>query len=240
MMRRARTNHSTPGTLKSRTKAKPSRGRLTGILNLFRPQGSLFFRLFAEDAANLSAMSKKLNELVRSNDAQTREELIRDIADLEHRGDEITHEIFVELGSNFITPFDREDIHSLAAALDDIADYIHGTGTRIQLYGVNEFSGSIKRMADVIEQLTAEIEAAMDSLENLKNRELVREAVVRINSLENHADDIFDEAIARLFAEQTNAIELIKEKEILANMETATDKCEDVANVIETILIKNS
>lgn len=185
-------------------------------------------------------MGKVLTELIYSSDMSRREELIRTIAELEHRGDEITHQIFVELGSNFITPFDREDIHALATSIDDIADYIHGTGTRIQLYGVKEFTSSMKKMADIIEQLTHEIEAAVNSLENLKNPAVVREAVVRINSLENHADDVFDEAIARLFAEQTDAIELIKEKELLSNMETATDKCEDAANVIETILVKNS
>lgn len=209
-------------------------------MSFFSPKGSVFFKLFAEDAVNLSVMSAKLIELVHSVDPVRREELIRNIADLEHRGDEITHQIFMELGSTFITPFDREDIHSLATALDDIADYIHGTGTRIQLYGMTEFSSSMKKMADIIQQLTREIEAAVNALENLRNPQVAREAVVRINSLENHADDVFDEAIARLFAEVTDAIALIKEKEVLSAMETATDKCEDVANVIETILVKNS
>jgi len=214
--------------------------KISNLFSLFTPKGSLFFKLFAEDSANLTVMAKTLIELVHETDQNKREELIRKIADLEHRGDEITHQIFIELGSNFITPFDREDIHSLATALDDVADYIHGTGTRIQLYGVKEFTSSMKKMADIILQLTNEIEAAVNSLENLRHPEIIREAVVRINSLENHADDVFEEAIARLFAEETDAIALIKEKEVLSNMETATDKCEDVANVIETILVKNS
>ncbi|MCC6599612.1 MAG: DUF47 domain-containing protein [Crocinitomicaceae bacterium] len=214
--------------------------RLSSLMSIFTPKGSLFFRLFAEDAANLSLMGKALNELMRTNDPDKRAEWIRHIADLEHKGDEITHEIFIELGSNFITPFDREDIHELATALDDIADYIHGTATRIELYGIGEFTGSMKKMADIIEQLTNEVQMAVTLLENLKNPEKIREAIVRVNSLENHADDVFDEAIARLFSEYTDAVQLIKEKEILANMETATDMCEDVANVIETILVKNS
>jgi len=214
--------------------------KLTRLLSFFSPKGSVFFKLFAEDAANLSVMSAVLIEVVHCTDPVRREELIRRIAELEHKGDEITHQVFMELGSTFITPFDREDIHALATALDDIADYIHGTGTRIQLYGMTEFSSSMKKMADIIHQLTAEIEAAVNSLEHLRHPQIAREAVVRINSLENHADDVFDEAIARLFAEVTDAIVLIKEKEVLSAMETATDKCEDVANVIETILVKNS
>ncbi|MFN8698960.1 MAG: DUF47 domain-containing protein [Flavobacteriales bacterium] len=214
--------------------------KISSLFSLFTPKGSVFFKLFADDAANLTVMSRTLTQLVHESDPNKREEHIRRIAELEHRGDEITHQIFIELGTTFITPFDREDIHTLATSLDDIADYIHGTGTRIQLYGMKEFTSSMKKMADIIEQLTHEIQAAVTSLENLRNPEVCREAVVRINSLENHADDVFDEAIARLFAEETDAIELIKEKEVLSNMETATDKCEDVANVIETILVKNS
>jgi uncharacterized protein len=226
--------------LGQRQSRKPSQTTFGRIMSFFRPKGSVFFNLFEQDATNLSVMSAALTELVHEPDQNRRDELIRRIAELEHRGDEITHQIFVELGSTFITPFDREDIHSLATALDDIADYIHGTGTRIQLYGMTEFSTSMKKMADIIQQLTREIEAAVNALENLRNPQIAREAIVRINSLENHADDVFDEAIARLFAEETDAIALIKEKEVLATMETATDKCEDVANVIETIMVKNS
>lgn len=210
------------------------------IFTFLVPKNKQFFRHFAEDSANLVEMARAFNEMIQTPDLAKRQELIRKVAELENRGDEITHNIFVELGKNFITPIDREDIHTLATALDDIADYMHGTASRINLYKVQEFTLAMKNLADVIEKSVYEIDVAIRAMEGMKNQIRVREAIVRINSLENHADDIFDEAIARLFHEEKDAIALIKEKEILANMETATDKCEDVANVIESILVKNS
>jgi hypothetical protein len=144
------------------------------------------------------------------------------------------------LSSNFITPFDREDIHALATSIDDIADYIHGTASRIHLYGVTEFSHTMELMSEVLMKQVQEVDIAIKDMRNMRNAQRVRDAIVRINSLENHADDLFDEAIARLFNEMTDPIELIKLKEILSNLETATDKCEDVANALESILVKNS
>src|SRR5690606_31006777 len=152
----------------------------------------------------------------------------------------ITHEIFTELSSNFITPFDREDIHYLASSLDDIVDYIHGSTKRLLMYKIEEYPISMQQLADIILRSAQEIEVAVSELKSLENVLRIREALVRINSLENNADDVFDGAIASLFQEEKDAIKIIKVKEILSNMETATDKCEDVANVIETILVKNS
>ena len=159
---------------------------------------------------------------------------------MEHVGDSVTHEIFTALSTNFITPFDREDIQYLASSLDDIADYIDGSAKRLVLYKIDEYSQPMRQMAEIIFKSAVEIKAAVGELKSLENKLRIREALVRINSLENHADDIFDGAIANLFEEEKDAIKIIKLKEILSNMETATDKCEDVANVIETILIKNS
>jgi len=210
------------------------------IFTFLVPKNNQFFRHFAEDSANLVEMARTFNQMIQTPDPAKRQELIRKVEELENKGDEITHKIFIELGKNFITPIDREDIHTLATALDDIADYMHGTASRINLYKVQDFSLAMQNLADVIEKSVTEIDVAIRAMEGMKNEIRVREAIVRINSLENHADDIFDEAIARLFHEQKDAIALIKEKEILANMETATDKCEDVANIIESILVKNS
>jgi len=121
-----------------------------------------------------------------------------------------------------------------------IADYIDGSAKRLVLYKIDEYSQPMRQLAEVIFKSAIEIKAAVGELKSLENKLRIREALVRINSLENHADDIFDGAIANLFEEEKDAIKIIKLKEILSNMETATDKCEDVANVIETILIKNS
>lgn len=211
-----------------------------GFLSMFTPKTSNFFDYFAESTANLVAMSAKFIELTSKQDQNDRENIVREIRDLEHTGDNITHHIFTELGTNFITPFDREDIHYLATSLDDVADFINGTASRIALYKLGAFDQVMHQLASVIHRQTIEIDQAIKNLRNMKNEQRVREAIVRINDLENEADSIFDLAIARLFSEETNPIELIKKKEILSVLETATDKCEDVANVLETILVKNS
>jgi predicted phosphate transport protein (TIGR00153 family) len=159
---------------------------------------------------------------------------------LEHEGDRITHEIFVELSKNFITPFDREDIHALASALDDIADYVHGSANRMYLYNLTTVTEPMKKLADLIHQGCKDIHKGISELRDLKNIRNVTDSCVRINSMENQADYVFDMAVAELFKNETNAIELFKNKEVLNALERATDKCEDVANVMETIIVKNA
>lgn len=204
------------------------------------PRSSGFFDLFEEDTANLVEMAKTFKEIFSTDDPAVRKKLIERVSELEHRGDEITHKIFLELSNNFITPFDREDIHYFASSLDDVADYINGSASRIILYGATNFDRVTINLADIILRQSEEIQLAVANLKSMKNADRVKESIIRINDLENAADDLFDNAIAQLFAEETDAIEVIKTKEILSNMETATDKCEDVANVIETILVKNT
>jgi predicted phosphate transport protein (TIGR00153 family) len=209
------------------------------ILRMFAPKSGKFFDSFSRSTKNLLTMSEKFKELLASEEA-ARDGLVRQIHDLEHVGDQITHDLFTELSENFITPFDREDIHYLATSLDDVADYINGTASRISLYKLKEIDQVMHSLAGVLSRQIIEIDSAIQNLQNMKNAQRVREAIIRINDLENEADSIFDLAIARLFSEETNAIEIIKRKEILSVLETATDKCEDVANAIESILVKNS
>ena len=204
------------------------------------PKNGLFFDLFSEDTSNLVAQAKVFNQMFQLTDTEQIAGCIRQIRDFEQKGDDITHQIFMELSDNFITPFDREDIHALATSIDDIADFINGCATRIQLYHVTHFSKTMELMSEVLLKQVIEIDAAIRDMRSMKNVQRVREAIVRINSLENHADDLFDESIARLFAEASDPLELIKTKEVLSSLETATDKCEDVANVLESILVKNS
>jgi predicted phosphate transport protein (TIGR00153 family) len=210
------------------------------LFKLFAPKSGQFFDLFSEATRNLVEMAEKFNELLQTHNEADREKIVRLIHDLEHRGDNITHRIFTELGENFITPFDREDIHYLATSLDDVADFIHGTSSRISLYNLTEIDQVMHSLANVLQRQVKEIVEAVANLKNMKNAQRVREAIIRVNDLENEADSIFDLAIARLFSEETNPIEMIKKKEILSVLETATDKCEDVANAIESILVKNS
>ena len=214
--------------------------KLSSLFSFMVSKNALFFDLFAKDTANLVEQSKRFNQLFLTTDKNELDNIIREIRDFEHKGDEITHQIFLELADNFITPFDREDIHALATSIDDVADHIHGCASRVQLYGVTDFSKPMELMSEVLLKQVMEIDSAIGDLRNMRNAQRVRDAIVRINSLENHADDIFDEAIARLFAEQDNALVLMKQKEVLSGLETATDKCEDVANVLESILVKNS
>lgn len=213
---------------------------LEKLLSIFVPKDKKFFILFEESSANLVSISKRFSELLKTVAPDKRLEIIKSISELEHRGDVITHNIFTELSTNFITPFDREDISYLASSLDDIVDHIHGSAKRMLLYKIEEFTPGMVRLSEVIEQSAIEVHAAVTGLNGMKDLVRVREAVVKINSLENHADDIFDSAIADLFQSEKDAIKIMKLKEIFSNMETATDKCEDVANVIETIIVKNS
>lgn len=213
-------------------------GGFNSIVKLFMPKDRVFYSLFEDVAANLVEMGKVLVELVETKDAVVRKDKVHLIERLEHKNDDYTHRIFVELGQNFITPFDREDIHYLAATLDDVADYIHGSAKRIDIYKVTEINDSVRKLADLIYQGTLELSRAIPELRNMSNMRVITDACVKINSLENHADDIYDRAIADLFEQESNAVELIKMREIYQALEIATDKCEDCANVIETIIIK--
>ncbi|WP_256011012.1 DUF47 domain-containing protein [Desertivirga xinjiangensis] len=213
---------------------------LNGIFQYFIPKDRKFFPLFEQASANIIKLGEALIELVNTDDEVKRKEYTKLIEDLEHRGDEITHQIFLELGKNFITPFDREDIHALASAIDDIADFIHGSASRMQLYKITEMTTPIKKLAELILQGCQDVHKAVGELKNLKNIRLITDSCVRINSMENQADYIFDRAVGELFEYEKDAIALIKYKEVLAALETATDKCEDVANVMESILVKNA
>ena len=149
-----------------------------------------------------------------------------------------THKIFTELGRNFITPFDREDIHYLASALDDICDYTFSTAKKINFYKINPNDPGIQKLAELIEQGCDLISTAVKELRNMRNMRSITNALVKVNSIENQADDIFDLSIDRLFDTEPDAKEVIKKREIYQVMELVTDKCEDAANVIESIIIK--
>lgn len=213
---------------------------LNSIFQYFVPKDRKFFPLFEKASGNLIKISEALIEFVHTTDMAKRAELQKKIEDYEHDGDDITHQIYLELSKNFITPFDREDIHSLASAIDDIADYIHGSASRMHLYNVVKITDPIKKLAELIGQGCVDVHKAVSELKNLKNIRVITDSCVRINSVENQADYVFDRAVADLFEYEEDAKVIIKYKEVLAAMETATDKCEDAANVLESILVKNA
>ncbi len=212
----------------------------SNVLQLFVPRDKIFFPLFERATQNLVSISKVLVQMVNTPDVSKRRTLIKEIERLEHVGDNITHEIFNELSANFITPFDREDIHELVTSIDDIVDYIHGSSKRIDLYKIETITPAMIKLAELTETSSQELHIAVSELANKKNVHKIKEACVRINSIENHADDIFDNAIATLFDQEKDPIIIIKTKEVLAALETATDKCEDAANVLQTIIVKNA
>lgn len=213
---------------------------MNNIFSYFIPKDRKFFPLFESASSNLVEMSVMLKKLVNTDDLAAREPLHKEIEQLEHKGDEITHQIYLELGKTFITPFDREDIHTLATALDDVADYMHGSSNRILLYNVFDMTEPIKKLAELVAQSCVDVDKAIKELKNLKNIRVITDSCVRINSIENQADYIFDKAIGDLFDYEEDAKVIMKYKEVLSGLETATDMCEDVANVLETILVKNA
>jgi uncharacterized protein len=213
---------------------------LNSLGRLFMPKNTIFYELFESVADNVQDMGELIKQVVHEADSDKRASLISKVEDLEHKNDDYTHQIFTELGRNFITPFDREDIHQLATALDDVCDYIFATAKKINFYRVNPNDSAIHKFADLIQEGCVEIKKAVKGLRNMKNLREMTEALVRINSMENQGDDIFDMSIENLFENENNVKELIKKREIYQVMEVVTDKFEDAANVIESIIIKYS
>lgn len=211
---------------------------LNNLLAVFLPKDKVFYTLFEKVAITVVEMGDLLSQLVNEPDYNQRSSLIAKLEQLEHRNDDYTHQIFQELGKNFITPFDREDIHYLAIALDDICDYIYASGKKINFYKVNPDDSGMRKMAEIIRLGCAEVKTAVFELRNMKNVKIMSEAIIKVNSLENQADDVFDMCIERLFDMETDVKELIKKREIYQVLEIVTDKFEDATNVIDSIVVK--
>ncbi len=199
------------------------------------PRDTSFFDMFAAMSNNLIDAARALVDLFADyRDVDTKIEEIRRI---EHLGDEMTHSIMRKLNQTFITPFDREDIHTLASSLDDVVDFINAACARILMYRITDPPSEAGTLARLI---LAQAEELGKAVSNLQKSELVLARCVEINRLENEADQVSRVAIARLFEHETDPITLIKIKELLEFLETATDKAEDVADVLETVVLKNA
>lgn len=212
----------------------------TSIIKLFMPKDRVFYTLFEEVAVILTEMANIFSQAITEADESKRISLLKSLEDLEHKNDDVTHRIYVELGKNFITPFDREDIHSLATSLDDIADYIWGAAKKITNYSIATDDKITASFVVVITKSVAALNKAVRELRNMKDLRAITESCVIINSLENEGDDLLDKAMMELFGSQINPIELIKRKDLYEILEIVTDKCEDAANVIESIIVKYS
>ncbi|MFT4061388.1 MAG: DUF47 family protein [Edaphocola sp.] len=211
---------------------------LNSIIKAFLPQDKVFYNIFEQVGNNLQDMGAAFKNAILEKDITRKTQMLRALEDLEHKNDDLTHKVFVELGQNFITPFDREDIHYLATSLDDVADFIYASSKKMLLYQVRESDDFMRSMVVIIENAIIALNNALKHLRNMKNLRAITEACVQINSLENQADDLLDDYTIKLFGGELDAIQLVKLKDIYQDMEIITDKCEDAANVIETIIIK--
>ncbi len=210
----------------------------SSIVKLFMPKDKIFYSLFEEVSATLINMGEIFSKAVNGSDIDQREKLLKSLEQLEHQNDDTTHLIFIELGRNFITPFDREDIHYLATSLDDVADYIWGAAKRMVNYQILDTDENLYGFANVILRSINALNTCVKGLRDMKDLRSISSACVLINSLENDGDNLLDKAMMELFNSQLNAVEIIKKKDLYQMLETVTDKCEDAANAIESIIIK--
>jgi uncharacterized protein len=200
----------------------------------FIPREARFFDYFERQAQHIIQAARLLHELVHNfPDARAK---LQAINETEHQGDQITHEIVRLLNTTFITPLDREDIHALASRMDDVLDYIEAAAERLVVYRIKEPTSASRAMAEVIVDTALATDRAVRCLR--RRDTAFHEHAVEVNRLENAADNLLRDSLAELFDQQSDPIEVIKWKEIYETMEIVTDRCEDVANVIEGIILK--
>jgi predicted phosphate transport protein (TIGR00153 family) len=209
-----------------------------GVKFSFIPREEKFFDLFQASAQNVVLAAHRLKDMV--DDWKNVETSVDEITNLEHQGDTITHDIIARVHRTFVTPFDREDIVELAHSLDDIIDFIHAAADSMLLYRVNRPGSRAKELAEIIVQATEEVERVMPQLRKHIVLSQVLKRCVEINRLENVADRVYRSAMAELFADSSDIADVIKWREIYAHMESATDRCEDVANVLEGVALKHA
>jgi predicted phosphate transport protein (TIGR00153 family) len=202
------------------------------------PREQKFFDLFEQSSQNIIKASKLFKEMLDT--WQFIDSRVAEITELEHDGDSITHQIIFLLHRTFVTPFDREDIAMLAHTMDDVLDFIHSAADAMFIYKVSKPTDRARELADVIVMAAEEMEKAIASLRRKSEFKQMLERCVEINRLENAADRIYRAAIGELFDNSKDMTEIIKWREIYEHMETATDRCEDVADVIEGVALKNA
>lgn len=212
---------------------------LNDIFQFLTPKDKKFFPLFEQATAQLVELASTLNEAVNAPKDQ-REEYFKKIDQLEASIDSITHKVNMELSRNFLTPFDREDIHSLMKSIDDVTDFLHGSASRMKMYQVEKITKSIRKLTEINLEACLLIQRAVTDLKEHNDLKRITVACKKISKLESKADVVFDNAVMDIFENETDAIKIIKYKEVLTALEDASDKCKDVANVLETIVVKYS
>jgi hypothetical protein len=202
------------------------------------PRSGRFYELFDQSARNLVVASEALTDLLEhfeNVDTKTAH-----LKDLEHEGDEITHEIYLQVHKTFVTPFDREDIAALAQRMDDVMDYIEGASTAILTYGISQPTAAARGLADLTRLQCVQLEKAVSVLRHKGRLKSILEQLKEINRLENEADSLYLNSMAELFRGEMNAVDIIKWRDIYDQLEEATDSCEQVAYVLEAIVLKHA
>ncbi len=208
---------------------------MPGLLKRILPREATFFDLFVEQAENIHAGAQALTEMLKHyTDVDARAAKIKD---LEHKGDTITHNLLTRLNQTFITPLDREDIHRLSSRLDDVIDLIDAAAGRLVLYRVPQIRPGVIELAHILLHATEQVVAAVRVLEK---RNHILDHCIEINRLENEGDRVCHNLLAHLFDEEKDPVQIIKWKEIIEVLEIATDKCEDVADVLEAVVLKGT
>lgn len=209
------------------------------LLSRFAPKETKFFPMLKQLSKTVASASELLTESLKHSTSEERLDYYRKIKDVEREGDQITNRIFDELGKTFITPFDREDIHDLAFSIDDVTDGINSAAKRIAIYNPREIGDSGKELASLIQQGASLVCKAMDELETFtKNPASLSECCVKLHDLENRADDVYELFITQLFSNEKDCIELIKIKEIMQELEKATDAAEHVGKILKSLIVK--
>ena len=212
--------------------------KLDKIFSYLAPKEGKFYPLFKDASANLIIGAELLVELMNEPSPEKREILGNKIKEAELVGDQIAKNLYKALSSTFITPFDREDIFELIHATDSVLDLMHGAAKQIHLYKLREIPNEFREMADTIRLASIEINTAFNGLRDVLNLSKYKDNCHRIGEIEEQADDINHRYLAKLFQEEKDAIELIKKKDILAALEKAVDRCDDVSDILSSVIIK--
>ncbi len=202
------------------------------------PRETSFFDFFEKHAAVTVEGAKEFQSLVAATEPQ--EDKVRRIKEIEHETDVITHQCVEALHLTFITPIERDDIHRLISRMDDVMDLIDAAAEQILLYQLKEMTPEVRAFADILVRGTELVAQTVKGLRNMKASEEIKKHCVEINRLENEGDGLFRKAMAQLLNQETNAIKVIKWKGVYENLEFATDRCEDVANIVEGILLEHA
>jgi predicted phosphate transport protein (TIGR00153 family) len=214
--------------------------KVDALVRWLMPKEERFHELFDRDTANLLAAARLFVEFV-AVDLSGRRERMPALRKLEHDGDDITRHIFDALNSSFITPFDREDIRSLATDLDDVLDYVEGVAQQLINFDLDESPAGLRQFAEILVAMTAEIEGVTERIWNLGKQHEMQQSIVRISDLENRADDLYNQVIADLFrANGRDPLEIMKWKEIYDGLENACDQCKDYTHIVGNVIVKNA